>query len=88
MGLRQNGIKNRLNILCTFGKLIFQGIRNTMLPRLKMSLSVVTTLLYRGTLLEIWNFWKIFIVYYTKTYPYIQALSTTFLLYMKARKLK
>ena len=59
-------------MLYTIGKLI----RKTMLPRLKMSLSKVTAVLCRGTLIQIENFWKIFIVYYSKVYAYIQGLST------------
>ena len=72
----------------TTGKLIFQGIRKTMLPRLKMLLSILTALLCRGTLLQIQNFWKIFIVYYSKICAYIQGLSAQFLFNTKARKVK
>ena len=72
----------------TTGKLIFQGIRKTMLPRLKMLLSIVTALLCRGTLLQIQNFWKIFIVYYSKICAYTQGLLAQFLFNTKARKVK
>ena len=45
--------KKRLNMLYTTEKLIFQGIRKTILPRLKMSLSIVTAFLCRGSLFQI-----------------------------------
>ena len=45
--------KKGLNMLYPFGKRTFQGIRKTMLLRLKMSLSVVTGLRCRGSLLQI-----------------------------------
>ena len=71
-------------MLCTIGKII----RKTMLLKLKMPLSLFTAVLCRGTLLQIENFWKTFIVYYRKVYAYIQALSTYSFLNIKARKLK
>ena len=69
-------------------KLIFERITNTMLPGLKISLSIVTALSCRSTHLQIQSFSKIFIACYRKIYVYIQALSTQFLLNMKAEMLK
>ena len=60
--------KKGLNMLYTIGELTFQGIGETMSPRLNMSRSTVTALLCRDTLLQIYNFWKILIVDYTKIY--------------------
>ena len=53
-------------------------IRKTMLPRLKMLLSIVTALLCRGTLLQIENFGKIFIV----------NIINTILAYHEGKKIK
>ena len=66
-------------MLCTFGKLIFQGIWKTMLPRLKILLSIVLLSFAEALSFKYRLFEKKFIAYYMKTY---------FLLNMKAKKLK